>query len=254
MNRTNEIWLLLLWNIPAFLLSNAYGSNYLITAAFFFVVPSIYLSIRKPEIVRKIALVSLILIIPSVVVISYLGHTDGSWYNPSVLGLRIFNSYPIDDFVWGFVYYYYILVVYEYFFERVRILTLPKKFLNFEYIGLALALFFTIYIYLRGIPITVDYFYFWVVIVLFCIVPGLVFLFHRQVFIKAIYVALFFAPLSLLYEYIANVKGNWFFPGTHFIGQVQLLNVTFLLEEFTFLFLAAPAVVACYEFIADDKR
>ena len=254
MTRLNEIWLLILWNIIAFLISYTYGNNYLITAFYFFVIPSIYLSIRRPIIIRKISLVSFILVIPAVTIVSYFAHIDGSWYNPSVIGIRFFDAYPLDDFIWVFLYFYYILAVYEYFFEREKILTLPKKFINFEFIGLILSFVFTIYVYWREIPITISYFYLWIVIILFLFLPGLIFAFHPKVFIKAIYTGLFFIPLSFLYEYIANIKGNWFFPGNNFIGYVQLPGVSFPLEEFFFLFLAVPALVACYEFLADDKK
>lgn len=249
-----ELWGLVLWNIPAFMLSSLYGENYLITAVFFFVIPALYLSFRKPEMIRKILITSLVIVIPSVAILNYFAHTDGSWYNFSVVGIRLLGAYPIDDFLWGILYFYYIIAVYEYFFERERILKTPKKFLSFEIAGLLASVLFSLFVIFSERHFVIEFFYIKMVVVVFLLIPGLIFLFHRQVFLKAVYAGLFFLPLSFLYEYIANIKGNWIFPGSNFIGHVQFLSISFPLEEFLWLLFAAPAVIALYEFIADDDR
>lgn len=207
-----------------------------------------------PKIIRKSSIVSLILVIPLVTIVNYLAHTDGSWYNFSVIGIRIFDAYPIDDFIWGFFYFYYNIMVYEYFFERERILTLPKRFVRFEVIALLVSILFSLFIYVTGSRLVLEYSYLWLVLIIFLLLPALIFIFHRKIFIKAVLTGIFFLPLTFLYEYVASVKGNWLFPGENFIGYVNVLGITFPFEELLWLFMATPAIIAYYEFFADDDR
>ncbi len=252
-HKKKELLLLLLWNIPAFGLSFLIGSNYIITAVLFFVIPAIYLSIKRPSIIKKIFSSAVVILVPSVSILNYFAHTDGSYYNFSIIGIRIFGVYPIDDFLWGFLYFYYILMVYEYFFEKERILKTPKRTIVFEIIGFSCALLFSFAVYVSGHIFTISYFYAWLVGIVFLFLPILILYNHPRIFKKTILVGLFFIPLSFLYEYVAISKVNWIFPGHHFLGYVTLFNISFPLEEMLWLLLAAPSVIVYYEFFADDE-
>lgn len=249
-----ELWVLVLWNIPAFILSYYYGSNYIITALLFFGVPAAYISVKRENLIKKITTVSLVMSIPAVTVIDYLAFKDGSWYNPSTVGIHFFGAYPVDDFLWAFLCFYYVIGVYEYFFERERILKVSKKFIGFEKVGLIASVLFSAFLYFSGDVVIIPFFYIKMIGIILLFIPMIIFLAHPKIFAKALYTGLLFVPLFILYEYVANIKENWFFPGTNFIGYVQFLNVSIPLEELLWLLFFAPAVVAIYEFLADDDR
>lgn len=254
MSKKFELWLLFFWNVPAFVCSYAWGANYLATAAFFFVLPALYLTLRRPAAAKKVGAVAAVFSVPGTGILSYLAHKDGAWYNPSVVGLRIFDTYPIEDFLWAFLYFYYTILFYEYFFERERKLELPPKFTRY-WEGAMLGTFtFSILAYLFPQYVQVPYFYLALVLVMLIGLPWTMLSRHQALIPKVVKTASFFWPLSILYEYVANVNGNWFFPGTHFIGYVELLGTRVPLEEFLWLFLTVPAVLCYYEFTADNER
>lgn len=118
-SKNKEFYLLLLWNIPAFLLSFVIGVNYMVMALLFFVVPALYLTYRRPILAKKSALVSIAFTVIFVVVVNYLAHADGSWLNTSMVGINFLN-FPIDDIFWGIFYFYYMAIFYEYFFDKDR--------------------------------------------------------------------------------------------------------------------------------------
>ncbi len=255
LKKKTEFWLLFLWNVPAFALSFLIGKNYLITAFLFFVIPSIFISIRRPGLIKQIAFISLILIIPTSLIANYLAHVDGSWLNFSTVGVRLFNTYPLDDFLWGFLYFYYIFAFYEYFFDKHEVKKkIPDVFYKFTRISLIVAFLFCLLIFFFPGRIHVPYFYSLLVIVFFMFLPAVIIYHEPKIFNKLIKAGLFFAFLSLLYEYVANIKHNWIFPGIHFLGHVSILSVRFPLEEFLWLFFCVPAILAYYEFFADDRK
>lgn len=241
------------WTLVAFVLSLLYGRNYLLTGLFFFVIPSIYLSLRRPGLIKKCFIVSAVFTIPAVGIASYLAHTDGAWFNFAISGVRILNSYPLDDFLWALIYFYYILAVYEFFIDGEVNLNLPKKFVKFYEIVIPLTILFSLIAYIRG-GIQLQYTYFLSIIVWFIVVPWTIIAYHPVLIPKIVKLGVYFLFLSVLDEYIANVNVNWTFPGRHFIGYVSIFNISFPLEEFMWLFLAVPAIVTYYEFVADDER
>src|SRR3989338_10990938 len=158
--RTFEFWLLIIWNIPAFFISTYLVTNAVLTVFLFAGVPALYLSFRKPALVRKLSVATFVLILPLVAVIDYFAHTDGSWYNPSsFFDFRMLGVYPVDDFLWGFIYFYYIVIFYEYFYEKERKLHYPGIFKKFLLGGVTVSILFTAFLYVTGYVFQIPYFY-----------------------------------------------------------------------------------------------
>jgi hypothetical protein len=247
-----ELWLSLLWNIPAFFFCLAFGKNYLITL-FVFSLPAIYYSIRQPRMIRKLSLFALLFGIPGTAVFTYLAHTDGAWFNPSIVP-RILEIYPVEDFIWCFIYMYYIVAFYEYFLEHEKKFRLSAHFrpiVTLCWIGAGM---FTIAAYIYGPLSALPYFYA-LFLVFIVIIPSWWFLAkHQSMLVKVVKTELFFLPFSFLMEYVANVNHNWWFPGSQFIGYVQAAGIRIPLEEFLWLLLVVPAFLVYYELLADDGR
>ncbi len=195
-------------------------------------------------------------ILPSIVgasIFSYLAHLDGSWYNPSIFP-RIFGTYPFEDFVWAFMYFYYLLSFYEYFYEKEKLLKFPKHFQKSFKILLLIAIVFSIGVYFSHNTIIIPYFYAFQLLIFFVLLPWLILSKHQSLIIKSIKVAIFFLAPHFIGEYIAAVNHNWWFPGHHFIGYISALGITIPIEEFLWLLLVVPAAIAYYEFLADDEK
>ena len=252
MKNVKDFYLLFFWNVIAFFISWHIGSNYLITITLFSLIPSLYLTIKKPSLLYKTSITSITLTIPFVFFIDYFAHADGAWFNPSVIGIRLFN-FPVDDFIWGFFFLYYGIVFYEYFFDNSKRNNFPKVFKTFTLVTFVSTLIFENILILYG-DITIPYFYIIFAVLGMILVPIYVLKNHPLILNKVYKTTIFFWFWGALYEYVANIKQNWFFPGHHFVGHVTILNVTIPFEEFLFVLLWAPTLICLYEIIADDSK
>ena len=250
-----DFWILFLWNFVAFYLSYSFSSNYLISALFFFVLPMCYLLYKNTRLARNPLLFAFIFSVPALFITDYLSHIDGSFLNYSILGIRLFDLYPIEDFLWAIIYFLYIGTFYEYFFDddRSRRKKLPRRFYLFAAVGITASALFVAAIFVFKV-IHIPYFYISAVFVLFLLLPTLVLVQHREIFDGIMRAGLFFAVLSILYEYASLHNGEWAFPGDNFIGWVTLFDVAFPFEELLWLIFAAPAYLVYYEFFADNLR
>lgn len=250
-----DLPIILIWSFCAFLLSFGVGVNYLITIFLFSVVPSVYLVWRdRGRALSKTLIFSLVFSIPCLLIIDFLAHKDGSWLNFSTLGLTMFGTYPLDDYLWAVFYIFYFIYFYEYFYDGDHIKRkLPKVFRTFTFIAIILSLLFVIATaYFPGLVI--PYFYAWFIFMMVLFFPVIILIRHRISHEAIIKTSLFFIIPSLLYEYVANVMGNWVFPGHHFIGHISMFGVTYPLEEFLWILFIVPAMLAYYEYFADDRR
>src|SRR5258708_32247601 len=172
----------------------------------------------------------------------------------SLSGIKLFNTYPIEDFGWGVMYVYYIISFYEYFFESERIYKFPRIFGFFLKSAIFSSIVFVIFLLFYSGKIVIPYFYLMIDSFFFVLFPTLIVLNSPAILNKLLRIELFAFLPGLIYEYIAITNHNWIFPGTYFIGQVKLFTVTFPFEELLWLMLAVPATVAYYEFFADDRK
>ena len=98
-----DVLLLILFPIATALLSFALNTGFIGSMLLFFGVPSVWLSWRKPKVVKRVALFSIIFTIPFWAVIDYLAHTDKTWLNPTIFTFRIFGVVPLEDLLFGFL-------------------------------------------------------------------------------------------------------------------------------------------------------
>lgn len=250
-----DFWVVFLWGFVALVLSLYFSENYLVSALFFFAIPAVFLSIRKKATIKKSALASLIFLIPLTIIIDYLAHKDGSWLNFSIIGVKVLNTYPIEDFLWGFIYMFYVFIFYEYFFDKDQNKsTVPQRFFLFNAAAAVISVLFVCLLALFPDKISISYFYLFLVVIFMIIMLSIILIRNRRIFSKIAATAIFFAPMSLMYEYVAGIKAQWMFPGTNFVGYVSLLGVSFPFEELMWIFFCIPAILSYYELFADDLK
>jgi len=250
-----ELTILLLYFIVTAFIIVYIGANYLVTVLLLWGIPSIYISIRKPEIIRKTFLYSIFFALPITFLVDYLAHVNLSWYVPSVIGIRILDTFPIDEFTWGFFYVYFIVSFYEYFFDRDRNKNIfsHNTIRLFYIISLALFAFGLLFIVNKEL-LVIKFFY--ILFILFVIlIPSSIILYkYPTLFQKIVLQGLYFFILTIIYELTALYLNQWYFPGKHYIGFVELFNFKFPFEEFLWLVLTVPACLCIYEYYADDRK
>ena len=230
-------------------------ANYLFMVFLYYGIPAVYLSVRQPKHIQKSLLYAIMFALPVTLIIDYIGHVSNAWFEPSVIGLRLLNAFPIDAFLWAITFSYYVSIFYEYFFENNlsgRLFSRNTKYFLYV-IAVALSVFSIIYFANRA-WLVFPHFYF-IFIIAFFLLPSIIVLGrHPRLLPKVILQALYFIPYQLIYEVSALHFSNWSFPGSHYIGWVRLFSYQFPFEELLWILLAVPAFICIYEYFVDDLQ
>lgn len=252
-----DLTIILVWPIIASIIAVLFKINAFTGIILGLVFPSIYLSIRGREYVKKVFLFSVSVSILIMIVVEYISNLTGTWYViSSIIPYRLFGFVTIEAILWAFSTCYFILIFYEYFINRHR----TKKIWNKKmYIitGMGLFVFIIFLIALFSVPkiLNIPYFYliFGIVVLL---IPFLVQLFkYSKITSRFFLEGIYFFYLSFIYEVVGLKLGWWSFPGSHFIGWVTILEVSFPVEEIIFWFvLLALTTISYYEFFDDDEK
>ena len=251
-----DIALLILFPLTAVTVSLAFQVNFFVSILLFYGLPSFWLSLRTPKRITKTFFFALIFSLPIGIFIDYLATPDQSWFIPhSIFHFRLWGFVPIDNLVWGFFLVYFVIIFYEHFLEKGRDKQAFKKANYFVWCLMAVLALFVGVTLVRPEILVLHYAYFWIGIVL-VLLPFLSFIsFFPKLLAKFVRAGSYFFVLSLVYELTALQLNWWSFPGTHFIGWVQLLGYRFPFEEFFFyMSLITTALLSYYEFFDDDRK
>ena len=155
----------------------------------------------------------------------------------------------------GLLWALFAVLFYEHFFDRSHSPRFPKSYNKLLYLFAVLIAGVFITYFINPALLVIPYFYFWVSVI-FVVIPLIWFLYSRPKFLSRLTVAgVYFFIVLLLFELAALAVGLWTFPGTHFIGWVELFGYSFPMEEFVFwMMFATPSLLAYYEFFADDRK
>lgn len=253
-----NLFFFLIWPLVAVWLSFAYQVNALLSSVIFYGIPSLLLSIYRPQSIKKSLIVSL-LILPFMIIVDYVAERTGAWLWPlpdSVLPFRLFDHVSIEVLLWVFLHVYIVIMFYQYFFEKTVIKKLwdrrSKEFLLGTTFIFVLFLL-TLIIYPKALHIPYWYLVFGTVGIL----PVVIFeeLEYPMVFPKLLKTAMYFFYLNFTYEVTALKIGWWSFPSQQFIGYISFFGVTFPFEEFFFwIVLFTLAVLSYYEYFFNKER
>jgi len=238
-------------------LSLLFNLNTLTSIILFLGIPSFYLSFRGPKYIKKSIFFSLIVSIPTIIMIDYIAHLTNIWVIPySILPFRLFGSVTLEVILWAIFNFYFVIMFYEYFLDK----HFTKRLLNpkIKYLILAILIIFLIFIiFLFNATdlLKIPYFYLWfgIILILIPIINQL--LSYPALTTKLFKTAAYFFYLTFIYEVTGLTLGWWAFPGTEFIGWVSILWASFPIEEIVFwCILFAMAILSYYEFFEDDEK
>lgn len=228
----------------------------LISAVFFFIIPTVYLVIRKKKPIRELLLGSLLIGSGLGLIFNIITSANRAWDELAeqlVFNYRIFGFMPADEPIWFFFWSLVILTFYEHFYEKDRLDSISSRF---RYIALPTLLAVVVVIVLAIVnkeTLLFNKAYF------FMALPGfipVVYVIKKRpnLILKFIKTGVFFFMLFLIYELTAIKLGQWYFPG-EYIGFVELFGLRFPFEELLFWMGLSPfAVLSIYEgFVDNDK-
>lgn len=253
-----DLAIILVWPIIATIISFLIKANALLSIIFFLVIPSIYLSIKGKEYVKKAIIFTLASGLTTIIIIDYTAQISKSWlmYPNSIIPYKLFGLVTLEVILWALFTCYFIIMFYEYFIDKHR----TKKLLapNMKYLLILVLISFSLFIITwQKFPsaFNIPYYYLqWGIILL--LIPFLFQLLkYPKTTSKFFLAAAYFFYMNIIYEISALKLGWWTFPGVQFVGWIKIFGVSFPIEEVIFWFiLLALTTISYYEFFDDDEK
>ncbi|HEV2693366.1 MAG TPA: hypothetical protein VG347_10770 [Verrucomicrobiae bacterium] len=223
----------------------------LISILMYFGLPSAYLALRNPFVFKKCLMFALLMSIPLSFFVDTLAAINESWVVPnSVFNFRFFGVSTIEVYLFGLLWVLYAVLFYEYFFfNRRPISVMSPRIAYFACLSLALILYVMFGFLFATRLLYIPYFYL-LVGVAFVIIPLVAFIWvHPYFSSRFIGAGLFFFFLLCSFEIAALSTNQWTFPGTEFVGFVQIYKLRFPIEEVViWMCLATPSLLSYYEY------
>lgn len=225
----------------------------IITSYIFLIVPIIYLSLREKKdwikILATVFLFGFIVGFP----FTFLGELTEAWAI-QVGSYKMFGIFYFPVVIAWMLMTALTAIIYQHFFQsKINV----SKGLSKRYKTTALVLtcisFLIVYLCLKK-P---DFFtkkYSYLIIGSINVIPVLIYLIKKPHFLVSIWpIIIYFFILYFSIEYVGLNLKWWSFKG-EYIGNVNLLNITFPIEEFVYwMLLYAPSLVCCYVSFVDVK-
>ncbi len=174
-----------------------------------------------------------------------------AWDVQSILP-RPFGIMPLENILFAFLNFFWVLSFYEYFVDRDRKKNVSKKFKYLVGLYCVMAvMIFSLYFYNHNF-VTLNY---CVLSVPILILPSLIIFYsHPHLLKKTILPTLFFAIIFFVYEATSLIIGNWWWPGEYLVN-LNLLGHRFPLDDVViWYFLSTPTLIGGYEFFMDDGK
>lgn len=229
--------------------------NYMESLLLIFGVPSLYLSFKNKNKIKKVAYFAFLVSVPVAITFEFVAFGDNSWRVPSsILPKRLFGIMPLEDYIWMFLTVYTILVFYEHFCNEKFQKKISGRIRMMNYALFPLALMIILIFLINPSVLKIPYSFLWLGLAFF-LIPVAVFL------VKFPYLAsnffktqAFFSYIHMIFELIGLRLSHWVYPGVHYVGWVPLLGLRFPIEELFFVMvLGGFAACTYYEFFTNDK-
>jgi len=241
-----DVMVLFSWVIlpPVFLL--IFHEGFFVSSILYLVLPSIYFSIRKPDVISKALIVALVAM-PPMVIFDYLAFLNKAWAVPTIFSFRLFQFIPFEDFFFTFWAIYIVIVASHYFFPNLNLST--KNKIAVAKSGTILLLLFAVFIlfYLLKPEIFIIPYYYLLLVLTAFIIPTLILFVRFKSYRKPLFwIIVYSICLMLPYEITANMLGFWTFPSAEYIGRVNLLGQSFPIEEFLAWMIFFPSATLAF--------
>lgn len=251
-----DISLLIIFPVLAVVLSLFLGANYFLSTILFYVLPSLYLSWRNPQIIAKSFVFSLVLGLPFAIIVDSIAVLSKAWVTHSMFDWLFLGTMPVEDFIFGISFIYFIVMFYEHLLDKSDKKIAEPRLKYFIAVLIFAFIIFLIAILNNPQILVIPYAYFFLGLLGGFVPLALLLIFFPKLIAKFTKVAVYFFFLTLLFELTALELNQWSFPEEgQFIGWVYLFGHGFPLEElFLWLMLASVSILSYYEFFDDDRK
>lgn len=166
---------------------------------------------------------------------------------------QIFGYVPIENMIFAFFNFLWVLSFYEYFITRQKSpnhISFRFKYLLLLYFVLNLIVY--ILFFVNPEIITLNYI---VLAIPILIIPGLIiFSLYPKIIPKTIWPTLFFALVFLAYELIALELGHWWWPG-EYLWPIEIGSKIFPLDDVLIWYLlSTPVLIGGYEIFVNGYK
>ncbi len=221
-----------------------------------FGVPGIYLSWRKPKLIKKSLLFTILIVGTVSWALDHMAFLDRTWFVDGSILRILGGTIPIEDIFFGFCWSYFGIIFWEYFLdldrEKIKFNPLVKYLVVL--LGIGTTIFFALY-FLKSNLLYQPYFYLKFGLVMLVPVILVVLIKFPRLFKKILVIGLYFFIISIIGEYVGLARGHWYFPGNNYIGTTQLGGNLVPWDEIIFwCILGMPGLICWYEIFADDKK
>lgn len=257
-SRNFDLGLLLIYPVIATIISLLINSsNVLFSILMFFGIPSIYLSYKGKEYVKKSLIFSLVIGIPFTIIIEYIANYTKAWDTTTSFSYKFLGHIGLEMFIWGVAFAYFIIIFYEYFLDKsVEKRGYNKNLKYFIILLLVLLSIFFILLITNTSYLKIPYSYLVMGLVLGVIPLAAVLLKFPRLLSKFLKTGAYFFFLTFTFEITALKLGWWKFPiEGQFLGWVTFLGHAFPIEELiVWMLISAMGVLAYYEYFDDDQK
>lgn len=250
-----DIFFLAILPVAAALIALIFRTNYLITTLLFFGLGSIWFSYRTPNRILRASLFSVLLAVMGTIVLDYIIVNDNAWWSPTIFPSRLLGILPYEDFIWGILQAYFVIILYEHFLDKGKHQLVGRNFKYFIYFLIGLLSVFFLAFFLKPALLQIPFAYFWIGSIFF-LLPSIAFLVRfPKIFPKFIKLGSYFLLLHIVFEFTALKLGNWTFPGANYIGLVNIAGFSIPIEEIVVWWLLFIfTILSWYEFFDDDQK
>lgn len=252
--RKLDVVLMIIFPFVAVIVSLATRAHFLYSIFLFYGLPSMWLTLRARHAALRAFLFSL-LSIPFAFIIDYVALLDEAWETQYSLFPKLLGPVSVEDVLWFFLSVYFVVIFYERFLDHVRPALVGKHIVHFILFIAVLILMFGATFVIQSRFLLIPYAYLWIGIILILLPAVLVLSSFPRLITKLFKAGVYFFTFTLTYELVGLHLKNWTFPGSRFIGWVELFTFRFPFEElFFWMILSAFAILAFYEYFDDDRR
>lgn len=254
-NRQKDWILMLSWPLVTGALCLYFNFNFIVSIVFFYILPSIYVSIKVPGQIKR----ALVMALAGSLLwstLDYIWELTGAWGLTSISQFKVFGVVSVEAFFWSFFWMYYIIIFYEYFFEKTRkSQTTTKKtkelllttILVFCLVGIVVTFFY------KNLAVPYSYSIFGTL----CTIPFFViFLHYHKIRARLLHAGLYFSYATIIYEIVGLYLRYWWFPEQgQFLLRFNLFGFIIPLEEIVlWIILSSVSIISWYEFFDDDRK
>jgi len=247
-----DITFLILTPIVAAILTLILPINLLVSTLLFFGPSALYISWRRKDVILRSSIFAMVITIISILT-DYLAERDQSWVSTSSFNIRLAGFVPIEALVWVFLFTYLIIVYFLFFYDHSSHRSVGRR-MPITFLVASAVIIWVCMTAIVNVHFKIDWFYIkfgLLVIFLPLVAFTLSFREYLRVFIK---ITPYFIFVGLLNIIVGLQKGQWSYPGHHYIGWVQLGTYRFPIEELVFWIILYPSfLISQFEFFNNDR-